>query len=213
MERAVKRAIQHDEAKDKKRARKLSRGLSSTATTPPTTGFPSPAGSRRGSIVDVTASSASDTTRVVVDEEKGEVIVKRRWWEFGKKKVEEEHEKIRPGWRDINPFPTMWSIFHQPTNALSIFASGESNDSFQSPRMSSRSALQELTGFRHSLRRSVHNRLHGLYHPRCCALLAECAQHRPRHPQLRCGEYGRLRCRREIQRYRFTQVEGEEWRR
>lgn len=32
--------------------------------------------------------------------------------------------KIQPGWRDINPFPTMWSIFHQPTNAVVLAASG-----------------------------------------------------------------------------------------
>lgn len=67
----------------------------------------------------------SEPVHVQVDEEKGVVVVKRKWWQFGKKKVEEEHEKIRPGWRDINPFPQMWSIFHQPTNAVVLFASGE----------------------------------------------------------------------------------------
>ncbi|KAI9639325.1 major facilitator superfamily domain-containing protein [Dioszegia hungarica] len=123
MEDAVKRAIHNDEAKDKKRARKISRGLSSTATTPPTTGFPSPATSRRGSMVDVSSGGGADVA-VAVDEEKGQVVVKRKWWQFGKPKVEEEHEKIKPGWRDVNPFPTMLSIFRQPTNAVVLFASG-----------------------------------------------------------------------------------------
>lgn len=116
---AVKRAIHNDEAKEKRRVRKVSRGLSSTATTPPTTGYPSPTGSRRGSM------SEGGDVAVVVDEEKGEVVVKRKWWQFGKPKLEEEHAKIKPGWRDVNPFPTMWSIFHQPTNAVVLFASGE----------------------------------------------------------------------------------------
>lgn len=130
MERAVKRAILHDEAKERKRARKQSRGLSSTATTPPTTVLPSPSASRRASFSggSVHAAPASQQgSAVLVDEEKGEIIVRRKWWQFGKKKVAEEHEKIRPGWRDINPFPIMLSIFSQPTNAVVLFASGESS--------------------------------------------------------------------------------------
>jgi hypothetical protein len=127
MERAVRRAILHDEAKEKKRARKAARGLPSNAPTPPTTGMPTP--ERRSSLV--------DSALGVVDVEKGNgagketAVVRKSFFSrlginFGSNSSskDNEEEKIQPGWRDVNPFPTMWSIFHQPTNAVVLFASG-----------------------------------------------------------------------------------------
>jgi hypothetical protein len=62
---------------------------------------------------------------VMLDLEQKEVVVKRSWWRFGRKRTEEEHETIRPSVRDVNPLPTMASIFKRPTNALILFSSGE----------------------------------------------------------------------------------------
>jgi hypothetical protein len=135
MEHAIKRAMHQDEVKEQKRQRKLAKGLPSTAPTPPMTNPPTPGHhTRRASDTLATpvergALDGSATEReVIVDTEKNEVVVKRRRW-FGLRRNKsavkgEEHEKIRPNWRDTNPLPTMFSIFKSPCNSLSLFASG-----------------------------------------------------------------------------------------
>lgn len=188
MEEAVKRAIHNDEAKEKKRVRKISRGVSSTATTPPTTGFPSPAISRRGSFADIPNAEVA----VNIDEEKGEVVVKRKWWHFGKKKVEEEHEKIKPGWRDVNPFPTMLIIFRKPTNAVVLFASGAYTFLCYVD-------LEYAQINRYLICGPIHHCLYRINHPRCRSLQLQFPEHRSRHSQFRCRKYGRFYRRRKIQ--------------
>jgi hypothetical protein len=133
MERAVKRAMAHDASAEKKRAKKAALGLASTAATPATTTPGTPV--RRDSVgVDAeqgavgVGSVGVGTGRdpeVMLDLEQKEVVVKRSWWRFGRKRTEEEHETIRPSVRDVNPLPTMASIFKRPTNALILFSSGE----------------------------------------------------------------------------------------
>jgi hypothetical protein len=107
MQDAIKRAMHHDD----KRQRKLARGLASTAPTPPMTPI-SPA-TRRPS-----------AEQIVVDTEKNEVTVKRRWLGLRKAEVTTEHEHFRPSFRDVNPLPTMWRIFKRPTNLIILLSSG-----------------------------------------------------------------------------------------
>lgn len=106
METAVRRAIHHDEAKERKRAKKAARGLPSNAPTPPT-GLATPV---EGEVI-------ADVEMSAPKERKSRLARI-----FGGKK--ESSDKIRPGWRDINPFPTMLSIFRRPTNAVVLGASG-----------------------------------------------------------------------------------------
>ena len=61
---------------------------------------------------------------VRVDTEKKEVAVQRRWLGLPKPKVSTEHEPVRPSFRDVNPLPTMWSIFKRPTNLIVLLSSG-----------------------------------------------------------------------------------------
>lgn len=130
MERAVRRAILHDEAKEKKRARKAARGLASNAPTPPTTGMPTP--ERRSSFVEPVSQAVDVDVEKAAGTGAGTGAGKRKspfsrlGINFGSSGAsgDEDEEKIQPGWRDVNPFPTMWSIFHQPTNAVVLFASG-----------------------------------------------------------------------------------------
>jgi hypothetical protein len=132
MERAVKRAMAHDASAEKKRAKKAALGLASTAATPATTTPGTPV--RRDSVGaeqaavnvgHVATGGTGASPEVMLDLEKKEVVVKRSWWRFGRKRTEEEHETIRPSIRDVNPLPTMASIFKRPTNALILFSSGE----------------------------------------------------------------------------------------
>lgn len=130
MEAAVRRALHHDEVKERKRQKKLAKGLPSTAATPATTTPGTPV--RRYSEKSDAPPSLGGTTDVDVrvDPERGEVNVRRKWWTVaGWRKApasEEEHEKIRPSLRDVNPFPPMVSIFHSSTNALILVCSGTS---------------------------------------------------------------------------------------
>jgi hypothetical protein len=105
MEGAIKRAMHQDD----KRQRKLSKGLASNAPTPPATGHATPA----------------QRTEVEIDTEKSEVIVKRKWWRRNAKKEEVVgDEQFHPTLRDVNPFPTMWSIWKKPANLVILLASG-----------------------------------------------------------------------------------------
>lgn len=120
IEQAIKRAMHHDEAKEKKRQRKLAKGLSSSAPTPPATQPPSKPPTRRNSI--------ESTEEIIVEPDRNEVTLKHKWYDprgFRKTKTAEEHAKVQPSIRDVNPFPTMLSIFRQPTNAVILFSSGE----------------------------------------------------------------------------------------
>jgi hypothetical protein len=122
LKRAVKRAMAHDVSAEKKRQKKLAKGLPSTAATPATTTPGTPV--RRDSEAGEEKSRRPDA--VVLDMKKTDVVVKQGWWKFGRKKEVEGHEEIRPTLRDVNPFPTMLSIFKRPTNALILFSSGTS---------------------------------------------------------------------------------------
>lgn len=134
MERAVRRAIHQDEVRERKRARKAAKGLSSNAPTPPTTGLPTPDYSRRGSFTSADAfhTNPSDAERAQVNSSDDATPPKSTWISrlspfAGRKHLSSgggEAAKIQPGWRDVNPFPNMWSIFHQPTNAVILAASG-----------------------------------------------------------------------------------------
>ena len=133
MEQAVRRAIHQDEARERKRARKAARGLPSNAPTPPTTGLPTPELSRRGSFTSAVPfhSSTSDAERAETVPTETQAS-SQSWWSRLSPFAGHKHKsadggeaaKIQPGWRDVNPFPTMWSIFHHPTNAVILAASG-----------------------------------------------------------------------------------------
>jgi len=133
MENAIKRAMHADEAKEKKRQRKLAKGLPSTAPTPPMTNPPTPGEySRRTS--QTTLHADTDGTRadpqLAIDPEKNQVVVtRRRWFGLLPAKKEESHEKIRPSIRDINPLPTMLSLLKVPSNLIILCSSGESASS------------------------------------------------------------------------------------
>jgi hypothetical protein len=146
--------VNHAQQDEKKRQRKVSKGLASNAPTPPFTpgpGSQTPA-TRPASISNNTSTTSlavgSDVgsstpphrglaepepqpeRNVIVDMERNEVILLRRDWKWlglkGKKVVqrEEQHEEVRPSFRDINPLPIMVSIFRQPTNAIVLLGSG-----------------------------------------------------------------------------------------
>ena len=130
MEHAIKRAMNHEEQKEKKRRRKLEKGLPSTAPTPPLTNPPTPGHESSRQSHDASFVTPGENRQVVIDTERDEIVVKRtrNWNPFRKssKVQEEEHEKIQPNWRDTNPLPTMYSIFKSPTNSISLVASGMS---------------------------------------------------------------------------------------
>ena len=130
MENAIKRAMHADEAKDKRRQRKIARGLPSTAPTPPLTEPPTPGGhTRRASQATLSAhlneEGTTEDKQLSIDPENNEVVVtRRRWFGLLPAKKEETHEKIRPSIRDINPLPTMWSLLKVPSNLIILCSSG-----------------------------------------------------------------------------------------
>lgn len=123
---ALKRSLKAEAAAEKKRARKRAKGLASTATTPAETrrGTPSASGAmtpatRPGSVHDL------DVERGEEEEERPRRLLglRRRlpsWMPFA---IGEAHE-ISPSFRDVNPIPTMISIFRSPTNAGVLISSG-----------------------------------------------------------------------------------------
>jgi len=66
-------------------------------------------------------------TSAVVDTENNEVVLYSRDWRYLglKKRRVEEHQKIKPSFRDINPIPVMIVIFKKPTNAIVLLSSSE----------------------------------------------------------------------------------------
>lgn len=130
MGNAIKRAMHADEVNEKKRQRKLAKGLASSAPTPPMTNPPTPGEHTRRPSHSASLSAGTtlqgDELEVDVDPEAAEVTVKRRRW-FGllpaKKMEETGHADIRPSLRDINPLPTMWSLLKEPTNTIILCSS------------------------------------------------------------------------------------------
>jgi hypothetical protein len=63
----------------------------------------------------------------VVDTERNEVILYERDWRYLglRKRRSEEHQKIKPRFREINPLPVMATIFRKPTNAIVLLSSSE----------------------------------------------------------------------------------------
>jgi hypothetical protein len=114
IERALKRALQHEQNYEKRRQRKIAKGLPSNAPTPPQT-----PGRRE--------STPAINTHAVVDTEKDEVILYSRDWRYLglKKRRVEEHQEIKPSFRDINPIPVMIVIFKKPTNAIVLLSSSK----------------------------------------------------------------------------------------
>jgi hypothetical protein len=133
MEDAIKRALHDEEAKERKRQRKLSQGLTSSMPTPLDTrpATPSNSQSRRSSHAQVKAhdgDAEKGRKRVDVDTEKNTVTVRRRLWMPWKQDVKmkvEGREEFKPSLRDVNPLPTMWSIWKKPANSVILVASGE----------------------------------------------------------------------------------------
>jgi len=115
IERALKRALQHEQNYEKRRQRKIAKGLPSNAPTPPQT-----PGRRE--------STPAINTHAVVDSEKDEVILYSRDWRYLglKRRRVEEHQEIKPSFRDINPIPVMIVIFKKPTNAIVLLSSSKS---------------------------------------------------------------------------------------
>lgn len=121
-----------EEVREKKRQRKLAKGLASSAPTPPMTpsGLATPSASTRrqsqpGSIPAAETETGTEA-EIVVDAERSEVILYERDWRYlglKRRRVSEEQE-IRPSWRDINPLPIMATIFARPTNAIVLLSSG-----------------------------------------------------------------------------------------
>jgi hypothetical protein len=122
---ALKRSLKAQAAAEKKRQRKVAKGLASTATTPAETRAGTPSGTRPGSPVTVAGSVGPD-----VDVERQEIRKQRKWlpkWLSRKSSASDsdsEHTEIKPSFRDVNPLPTMVSIFHSPTNAFVLCSSG-----------------------------------------------------------------------------------------
>lgn len=123
---ALKRELKAQQVLEKKRQRKLARGLSSDAPTPATTA----PHSRHTSGIVTPALTEAFTEATVVEaggaDEKGG---KRRnlWkrhtpsWLHRKEKEEDEY---RPTLRDVNPLPVMISIWRVPTNTVVLICSG-----------------------------------------------------------------------------------------
>lgn len=122
---------------EEKRQRKLSKGLHSSAPTPPyTPGHATPP----AAIVDA---------EVMVDAERGQVITYERDWRylgFRRRPVREETQ-IKPSFRDINPLPVMATIFAKPTNAIVLLSSSMSPSlCFFLTRLRYRVTLTHLAG-------------------------------------------------------------------
>ena len=117
-----------EQVREKKRQRKLAKGLSSSAATPAMTPGHATPSTRRHSETETPIGDTDADAEIVVDAERGQVILYERDWRylgFKKRQVSEEVE-IRPSWRDINPLPVMATIFAKPTNAIVLLSSGKS---------------------------------------------------------------------------------------
>lgn len=151
--RALKRALAHHESKEKKRIKKITRGLSTSDPTPATTVPPTPA-TRTGFHTPVededdtlVKSSRSDVAgnlsgqsgmppyadvvakeRALQNVEDMHPVMKRRHWKFWKKRKSTEHDdneiEIQLSLKDANPLPAMWHILKRPNNALGVVCSG-----------------------------------------------------------------------------------------
>lgn len=153
--RALKRALAHHENVEKKRIKKIRRGLSSSdptpgTTVPPTptarTGFHTPAEEEDTLVASSTlgAKSGSPTTepsgtptstdvlaheRAIQDVGDMHPVMKRRHWKFWKKRKSTEHDdneiEIQLSLKDVNPLPAMWHILKRPNNFLGVVCSGK----------------------------------------------------------------------------------------
>ena len=126
MERAIKRSLHAEE----KKQRKLARGLDSSAPTPPPTNPATPSMSRRTSEPDLPSPTHPGENAVDVEAGVAPVEKRRAWyvrylpWVKARAAADDGHADVRPGIKDVNPLPTMWSIFHTPANAVVVFSSG-----------------------------------------------------------------------------------------
>ncbi len=143
VKRAIKRVMVQKEHDEKKRARKLRKGLTSTDVTPATTVPPTPrtgAQTPARSIVASRNESISapldpahylgDATEAVYLTEKASTNGPRGVFRlFGKRKAQvtatgEEHVAVKLSITDVNPLPPMWSVLKQPNNLLAVLCSG-----------------------------------------------------------------------------------------
>jgi hypothetical protein len=119
---AINRAIHQDEVNERKRKRKLARGLDSTAATPAATQPATPG-----------HATPRVSREVDVDLEHDQVAVTRkRQWPWSKRKTETadaEHADIKLSIKDVNPFPPMWAVLHgRLDNIVVMLSSGTSNE-------------------------------------------------------------------------------------
>lgn len=136
--RALKRALAHHESQEKKRIKKLNKGLSTSDQTPGTTVPPTPV-TRTGFHTPVIQEEDKCPTPVsqdVLAKEKAlqsaedmQPVMKRRHWKFWKKRRAAENEEneieIQLSLKDANPLPAMWHILKRPNNLLGVVCSGE----------------------------------------------------------------------------------------
>jgi hypothetical protein len=122
VEDALKRSLKAERAAERKRQRKLARGLASTATTPAETRVGTPA-STPPSTRPASLKENHDVEKASPEPHKPSAW--RRWvrlpWTRNK---EEDPSVVKPSFVDVNPVPTMISIFKLPTNAVVLVCSG-----------------------------------------------------------------------------------------
>lgn len=154
-QRALKRALAHHEVQEKKRLKKIKKGMSSSdptpgTTVPPTpalyTGFHTPEAHEEHTLVAQTANASqanpsvqelgTSTPNKLPEQETVQQsmdhmhpVMQHRHWKIWKKaKAKEEDENgipIRLSLKDINPLPAMWHILKRPNNLLGVVCSGE----------------------------------------------------------------------------------------
>lgn len=122
---ALKRSLKAERHAEEKRQRKLAKGLSSNATTPAPTHPTTPIS---GAMTPVTApGSIHEGSDADVDVELAAEVPRKpriRWPQWMPFVSNNESDDIKPSFRDVNPIPTMISIFHSPTNAIVLVCSG-----------------------------------------------------------------------------------------
>jgi hypothetical protein len=143
IKRAINRVLVHQQHEEKKRARKLKKGLSSRDPTPGTTVPPTPRtgthtpqqlehGARTGKTDDMatpdrnnTGSAAKEAIFKLAEPPQKQSFLNRIGLNRQRSVQDgEEHVKIKLSITDVNPLPPMWAVLKKPNSLLAVFCSG-----------------------------------------------------------------------------------------
>lgn len=118
---ALKRELKHQAQLEKKRQRKISRGLTSDAPTPATT---APNSRMTSGVVTPAFTEATTDVEAATGKEDGSPSWWRRHTPAWMHRKDKEGAEYRPTLRDVNPLPVMISIWRVPSNTVVLICSG-----------------------------------------------------------------------------------------